>query len=62
MSVPYFTTEGNTYQAQMGNSVTIVCQVENLGKFIFEIQMKYQHFLRTEDLHISDNQSTICRM
>ena len=32
--MPYFTSsEGKTYKAQVGNSVTLQCQVENLGKF-----------------------------
>ena len=33
--MPYFTSsEGKTYKAQVGNSVTLQCQVENLGKFV----------------------------
>ena len=36
--MPYFTSnEGKTYKAQVGNSVTLQCQVENLGKF-FSLQ------------------------
>ena len=35
MSTPYFTTnEKNTYKAQVGSSVILLCQVENLGKCI----------------------------
>jgi len=29
---PYFTTDGHTYKAQVGNSVILLCQVENLGE------------------------------
>jgi len=33
MSAPYFTTdEKNTYKAQVGNSVILLCQAENLGE------------------------------
>lgn len=32
MSAPYFTTDGNTYKAQVGNSIQLLCQVENLGE------------------------------
>ena len=32
--IPYFTSsEGRAYKAQVGNSVVLECQVENLGKF-----------------------------
>ena len=42
MSAPYFTTDGNTYKAQVGNSIQLLCQVENLGKYlIIEFTMKY---------------------
>ena len=34
MSAPYFTTDGNTYKAQVGNSIQLLCQVENLGKYL----------------------------
>ena len=30
--MPFFTSQANTYRAQVGNSVTLFCQVENLGK------------------------------
>lgn len=32
LSMPFFTSQANTYRAQVGNSVTLFCQVENLGK------------------------------
>ena len=42
MSAPYFTTDGNTYKAQVGNSIQLLCQVENLGKYlIIEFTIKY---------------------
>jgi len=31
LSMPFFTSQANTYRAQVGNSVTLFCQVENLG-------------------------------
>ena len=34
VALPYFTSSGNTYRAQVGNSVTLICQVDNLGKFL----------------------------
>ena len=33
LSLPFFGSQPNTYRAQVGNSVTLFCQVENLGKF-----------------------------
>ena len=32
LSMPFFTSKPNTYRAQVGNSVILICQVENLGK------------------------------
>jgi len=31
LSMPFFTSKPNTYRAQVGNSVILICQVENLG-------------------------------
>ena len=42
MSAPYFTTDGNTYKAQVGNSIQLLCQVSFRKQKCSFLHCKYQ--------------------